>query len=297
VTADGGTLVIDDGAPDYSLWTLDLPQAIKGKFADGRRRFTTSTLVGADMAPDGSRVLLARWVPNGDRRLSLLPFDGGSETTLNVPGGADRIDWVDASTLRITRQVAAGTRLGLVDVRTGGMARTLTIPDSLVADAWPVPDGWAWIPNTKDRVHIERAGKAIEIAKPAWFGQLDLLVVDSAGGRVAMMGWNAGTYDSIGVAVAPLAGGAPELWAADAAEGGNIQWLRDGRIQLSVRDTPESVVLYQVAGPGRFTGLGRVARPSANTSVSADLRRISVVERNYHGDAFSSHVVRVAGER
>jgi len=297
VTADGGTLVIDDGAPDYSLWTVDLAEAVKGKFPDARRRFTTSSLVQANTSPDGSRVLLARRVPNGDWRLSLLPFAGGSETTLNVPGGADRVDWVDAGTLRIGRRVPGGTRVGLVDARTAAMSRTLTIPDSLVVAAYPVPGGWAWIPNTKDRVHIEQGGKTVEIPKPAWFGELIRLVVDSAGGRVAVMGWNAGSYDSIGVAVAPLAGGAPELWTADAAEGATIQWLRDGQLLFNVRDTPESALLYRVAGPGRVTRLGRVARPSANTSVSDDLKRISVVELNYHGDAFTSRVVRVSGER
>jgi hypothetical protein len=297
VTADGGTLVIDDGAPDFSLWTLDLAEALKGKFPDARRRFTTSTLVNAEISPDGSQVLLSRRVPNGDRRLSILPFAGGTETTLNVPGGADRIGWVDAATVRFARQAAGNTRVGLVDVRTGAMSRTFTIPDSLVADADPLPDGWAWIPNTKDRVHIERKGPGVDIPQPAWFGFLERLAVDSARGRVAMMGWNAGTFDSMGVAVAPLAGGTPELWTADAAEGGDVQWLRDGGLLFSVRDTPESVVLYRVAGPGRVTRLGRVARPSANTSLSDDLARISVVERNYHGDAFTSRVVRVAGER
>jgi hypothetical protein len=297
VTADGGTLVIDDGAPDYSLWTLDLAEALKGKFADGQRRFTTSTMVVADMSPDGSQLLLSRRVPNGDWRLSLLPFAGGSEATFNVPGGADRIDWVDAVTLRAVRRVPGGTRVGLVDVRTGAMSRTLTIPDSLAVAAVPVPDGWAWIPNTRDRVHIERAGRAVEIPMPAWFGELNRVAVDSAGGRVAMMGWNAGSFDSIGVAVAPLAGGAPERWTADAAEGADVQWLRDGGLLFNVRDTPESALLYRVAGPGRLTRLGRVARPSANTSVSDDLKRISVVELNYHGDAFTSRVVRVSGER
>ena len=55
VTADGATLVIDDGAPDYSLWTIDLAEALKGKFADARRRFTTSTLVNAGCRPTGRR--------------------------------------------------------------------------------------------------------------------------------------------------------------------------------------------------------------------------------------------------
>ena len=105
VTADGSTLVVDDGAPDFSLWTIDLAEALKGKFPDARRRFTTSTLVNAGMSPDGSQVLLSRRVPNGERRISLMPFAGGSEATLNVPGGADGIGWVDATTVRIARRV------------------------------------------------------------------------------------------------------------------------------------------------------------------------------------------------
>jgi len=297
VTTDGGTLVIDDGAPDFSLWTLDLPDALKGKFADARRRFTTSTFVDADLSPDGSRVLLSRRVPNGDPRISVLPFDGGSETTLNIPGGGARVGWIDAATVRVGRRVAGGTSVGLLDVRTGAMSRTFMIPDSLAADAWPVPGGWAWIPSSRDRVHIESAGKSVDIPKPAWFAEYDRLAVDSAAGRVVMMGWNAATLDSMGVAVAPLAGGAPEQWTAEPAEGADVQWLGDGNVLFSVRDTPESAVLYRLTGPGRGTRLGRVTRPSANTSVSKDLKRISVVERNYRGDAFSSRVVRVTGAR
>ncbi|HKU60497.1 MAG TPA: protein kinase [Gemmatimonadales bacterium] len=297
VTTDGGTLVIDDGAPDFSLWTIDLPDALKGKFADPHRRFTTSTFVNADLSPDGSRVLLSRRVPNGDPRVSVLPFDGGSETTVNVPGGGARVSWVNAATARVARRVAGGTSVGLLDVRTGAMSHTFTIPDSLAPDAWPVPGGWAWIPNSRDRVHIERAGKAVDIPKPAWFAEFGRLAVDSATGRVVMMGWNAATLDSMGVAVAPLAGGTPEQWAAEPAEFADVQWLDDGNVLFSVRDTPESVVLYRLAGPGRSTRLGRVARPSANTSVSSDLKRMSVVERNYRGDAFSSRVVRVTGAK
>ena len=72
-----------------------------------------------------------------------------------------------------------------------------------------------------------------------------------------------------------------------------MQWLRDGALLFSVWDTPESAVLYRVDRPRPLTRVGRVARPSADISVSADLKRISVVERNYHGDAFSSRVVEV----
>ena len=132
----------------------------------------------------------------------------------------------------------------------------------------------------------------MEIAKPAWFGELTTMAIDPKGERLAMVGWNAGTYDSLGVAVAPLAGGTPALWFADAAEGGEAMWLGDGSLLFTPWDTPESAVLLKLAGPGKPTRIGRIARPSAGISVSADLKRISVVERNYHGDAFTSRVVR-----
>ena len=65
VTADGATLVIDDGAPDYSLWSLSLQDAVKGRFPDAQRRLTTSTLIESSLSPDGSRLLLSRRVPTG----------------------------------------------------------------------------------------------------------------------------------------------------------------------------------------------------------------------------------------
>jgi hypothetical protein len=172
------------------------------------------------------------------------------------------------------------------------MTRTTTIPDSLAADVRPLSDGWAWIPSSKDRVRVERAGKTVEIPKPAWFGQLDRLAVDAKNERVAMGGWNAGTYDSIGVAVAPLAGGTATFWTADAAEGGDMMWLDEGSLLFAPRDTPESSLLYKLTGSGKPTRLGRISRPNAGISVSADLKHLSVIERNYHGDAFTSRIVR-----
>jgi hypothetical protein len=69
-------------------------------------------------------------------------------------------------------------------------------------------------------------------------------------------------------------------------------WLEDGSLLFAPRDTPESSVLYRLTGPGKPARLGRIARPNAGISVSADLKRISVIERSYHGDAFTSRIVR-----
>jgi hypothetical protein len=296
VTADGSTLVIDDGTQDFSLWALGLPEALKGKFADTQRLAKASTRFRAEISPGGNRLLIARNLPTGaggsERRYAILPFNGGSETPLNLAGSPRDASWIDSVTLAVSKQTATGLHVGLVDVRSGASGRSVDIPDSLAADVTAFPDGWAWIPATKDRIVVQRGGKTIEIRKPPWFGELDGVAADAMGQRLAVIGWNAGTYDSIGMAVVPAGGGTPALWTVSAAEHGAARFLGDGSVLFMPWDTPESAVLYRVTGPGRAARLGSVPRPIAGISLSDDLKRAAVLESNYHGDAYMSRIVR-----
>jgi hypothetical protein len=296
VTADGSTLVIDDGTQDFSLWALGLPEALKGKFAESQRLTKASTRIGARISPSGDRLLISRNLPTSaggsERRFSILPFGGGSETPLNLPGSPRNVDWIDSVTLAVSRQTAAGVHVALVDVRSGAAGRSVDIADSLVADVAALPDGWAWIPATRDRVVVQRGGKTIEIRKPAWFGQLDGVAADAMGQRLAVHGWNSGTYDSIGVAVVPAAGGTPAIWTVSAAEEGDARFLNDGSLLFTPWDTRESAVLYRLTGPDRVERLGSVPRPIAAISLSSDLKRAAVLESRYHGDAYMSRIVR-----
>jgi hypothetical protein len=296
VTADGSTLVIDDGTQDYSVWALGLPEALKGKFADSQRLTKASTRLLAAISPTGDRLLLARNLPSAsggsERRFSIVPFGGGSETPLNVVGSPLDVTWADSVTVTISTQTARGIRAGLVDVRTGAAGRSVEIADSLAFSIIPLPDGWAWIPATKDRVVVQRGGAHVDIPKAAWFGELTNVAADPTGQRLAITGWNAGTYDSIGVAVAPVGGGPLTTWAVSAAEQGRGRFLGDGSLLFAPWDTPESAVLYRVTDPGRLERLGSVPRPIAGISLSNDLKRAAVLESDYHGDAYMSRIVR-----
>ena len=155
----------------------------------------------------------------------------------------------------------------------------------------PIPDGWAWVPSTSDRLMVQRAGKTIEIAKPAWFAAVLGVDVDPAGQRLLMLGWGR-SYDTLGVAVVGVEGGTPVDVVNVAAEQGEARFLGDGSILFAPWDTPESIVFYRVRAPDRVQRLGKVPRSVAGISVSDDLKRAVVLEADYHGDAYMSRVVR-----
>ncbi len=295
VTADGSTLVVDDGTSRFTSWALGLPDALKGKFVDGDLRANSSTRLISRISPTGDRLLLARDVAStsgqSERRFSIQPFGGGAEAPLNTASGTLGAWWVDSATVGTIAQTAAGLRVALLDVRTGAAGRTFDLPDSLARYVSPVPDGWAWIPSTADRVVVQEGGKTTNIAKPEWFTTIFSLDVDPSGTHVAMLGWGA-TDDSLGLAVVPLEGGTPVMWARLPAENGTMNFLADGSLLFTTWITPESVVLYKVPAAGRVERLGTIPRSVSSISVSDDLKRAAVLETEYHGDAFMSRIVR-----
>ncbi len=296
VTADGGTLVIDDGTSDDEVWAVTLADGLAGKFAPDKSRLRSSTRIAASISPDGGRILLGRTLPSTtgrtEVRYSVMPFDGGAETQLNLTGTIRSVVWLDSVTVLYRTQTPSGLHAGLVDIRTGPRAGGFDIPDSTASALRPVSGGWAWIVPDRDKVILDRDGKRTEIQVPKWFEGIFGLDVDPTGQRLLMIGWNAGTNDSLGVAVVPVDGGVPVMWAHSYAEGGGAGFLADGSVLFGPNPTQESVALLQVRGPGEVKTLGIVPRPVAGVTVSEDLKRALVIERRYHGDAWMSRIVK-----
>ena len=105
VTADGTTLVLDDGTSEFAVWALQLPAALQGKFADSERRFKSTTRLGAQVSPDGTRLLMGRNLPSAsgrsERRFTVLPFEGGSETPLSTRSDVRGARWIDSVTVSV----------------------------------------------------------------------------------------------------------------------------------------------------------------------------------------------------
>jgi hypothetical protein len=160
VTADGSTLVVDDGSSDFSLWALGFQNALAGKFTDADRRARSSSRILSALSPDGGRILIARDVASSTgqagRRYTVQPFAGGPEAPLNTAAGTRSSRWVDSVTVEFGTQVEGGVKVSLMDVRTGSVSRTVNLPDSLVRDVVPLPDGWAWVPSTSDRLVVRQ---------------------------------------------------------------------------------------------------------------------------------------------
>jgi hypothetical protein len=295
VTADGASLVLDEGTYEYGLWALELGDALRGKFPENRRLVRSSTQVSAAVSPDGKRLLVRRVLPTSagksEARLSIMPFEGGSEVPLGGAGAPIGSGWVDSVTVATATQTPRGLHLARVDLRTGAERGALDLPDSLVFDFVPLPDGWAWIPPGGGRLVVRQGGRTRQIPKPDWFNLLTT-VSASPDGRIVYTGWNASTFDTLRIDVLSPDGGNATRWAAFFAETGSGYFLSDGSVLFTVFGTEESVTLYRVTGPGRVERLGTVPRPVAAITVSKDGRRATVLARDYHGDAWLSKLAK-----
>ncbi len=210
VTADGTTLVIDDGTSNYQLWATDLADALTNKFPENRRLLQATTRIGAQLSPDGARLLLARTLPSStgrsEQRYTIMPFGGGERESAESP--RNTTDGI------LGRFGDRGLPLCHCHRPARGIGGRAIRPDP----RRDRPAGFtgsghhsgsqrvAWIPATGDRVIVERAGRRLEIPKPVWFTELFTLDADPSGERLVFSGWNAGTDDSIGVAVVPIDG-------------------------------------------------------------------------------------------
>ena len=106
------------------------------------------------------------------------------------------------------------------------------------------------------------------------------------------LGFDRATGDTLGVAALDVASGTTTQWMSAFGETGSLQLLDGGPVFVSISKTEDSLELYRVTGPGAAQRLGSPARPLLGVSVSADFKRATAVERDYHADAWMYNVVR-----
>jgi len=295
LTSDGAGMVMDEGTYDFSVWALGMADALSGRYPEDKRIAHASSPVNAFVSPDGARLLVRRNVPTGgghaELRYSIMPFAGGSESPLGVAGVTRTAFWVDSVTVGVSTQTAGGLHLAAVDVRTGAQRNAIDVADSVIRSPTALPDGWAWIAASSDRIVVSRGGHSREYPKPPWYAFLLGLTADPAHQRLFFLGSNTSTGDSLGVATLSLADGATAQWTSMFGEGGHLTSLPDGSAFLVAATTQESLAFFKLTAPGQLQRLGGSARDQT-LSVSDDLTRGTVQAVDYRADAWLSKVVR-----
>ena len=293
VTADGGSFVTGEGTTEYSVWALDLAEALRGHFPESRLVLRATSAVHAYPSPDGSQLLLERTKPGGaGQTYAVRPYAGGAEQELHTPLEPSAAWWSAEGHILAMSARDSVMQLSLVDIRSGAVLRWLDYPESTIwmnaIDA--LPDGWVYLSSTNDRVVVVRGGQRRVIPKPQDIGRLVALRADSAGQVVATA--FSRTEDSLLVLQVPTDGSAWTVWAELSAEAGYGLPLSGGGVLITAFHSPQSVTVYSASAPGRLTRLGTVPRPVDRLSVSRGGRRVAVQVADHFGDAWMSKVVR-----
>jgi hypothetical protein len=298
VTGDGGALVVDEGSSKYSGWTLDMRDALRGVFLENRRFLQSTAPLGLAISPDGNRLLVRRSAAQsaGAEQLSVAQSGGGSEVPVRVSGRLLGYQWTDSVTVQIGERMPTGIQLRLVDARTGAPRNSFTVPDSGIQDFDALPnDAWSWIPSDGRTIKVQAKGDTAprSFNVPDWYLLANGLESSPDGKAIAVVGWNAATYDSTGLRILTLSDGKFLPWSTWFSEGTIYRWLPDGSIAVANFEVQQAMTLYRVRGPGQVERLGAVPRQLAfSVSFSDDMRRISLVTNERRGDIWMSTVVR-----
>jgi hypothetical protein len=220
-----------------------------------------------------------------------MPYEGGAETPLPAAGNVRRAVWSDSQHVATSVLGPRGLRLTEVDVRSGAQRNAIELPDSVLADFAALPNGWAWIPVSRDRIVVSEGGRRREYTPPAWFAAVLQLTTDAATRRVFYMGFGRATGDSAGVAALTLDDGKSTLWAAHFAEDARVLASSAHQAVLAVATTQDSWSLFGLDGPGAVTPLGAIGVPIVWASVSRDLTRATIMQMDYRADAWLNQVV------
>jgi len=301
VTGEGGTVILDEGSTEFSVWAMNLADAFHGVFSDNHRLLRATTLINAQLAPAGDELLVRRSGGTHARdQLSVIPFSGGAETSLPLAGSLIASTWTrwapDSALVALAEGTAAGTDLTLIDRRSGARRTSFSVPDSGIGDWTSLPDdGWAWWPLGTKTIKVHRRGESAPrtFPLPGWYEVVLDLSAGADGATVAVAGWGpAPSVDTLRISVLSLVDGTFTPWVSMAAEGGWGLLLRDHSMLVQIRETQETVTLYRLRSPGQVERLGAIPRPVYGLTVSNDLKRAVIVTRDYHGDAWMYHVIR-----
>src|SRR5437667_417969 len=90
ITADRGAVVYGEGTDQYSVWAVDLTDALRGRFAAQQRLLSSTSQTWGAVSPDGDRVVVAHRGPGlgGERDVIDVVSSAGHAILTHAPSGA-----------------------------------------------------------------------------------------------------------------------------------------------------------------------------------------------------------------
>lgn len=294
VTADGGTLVTDEGSAEYAGWTLSLDDLVNGRFTEDKRRFTSTSRVEYDISPDGGHLIFGRDAGSQDAhglQWSVASFTDSAEVP--IPGRHLAVAFVDDTTLRISDVSDAGMEVSLYDITTGRRHSVMAIPDTRLQGIARQGDTWAWLSDDGRALDIRRDGenKSRHIPFPPEYTYVFELALSPNGSKAAFTGWK-GPEDSLAFGIVNLADNVfSEKWVSGtSAGGGTSKFLDDESLLITHHYTPESLSFY-IAKDNRVQRVGSMPRLTGGVVVSRDLKHAFALTADFRGDAWRGMVI------
>ncbi|MGD8321450.1 MAG: protein kinase [Gemmatimonadota bacterium] len=294
VTADGLNTVLDEGTTQYDSWATSLDDILQDRLPDDRRVVHAFSSAGAEVSPDGSRLLYTRVevTPQGNQeaRYYVGPFAGGSESPLPFTGPIGAAYWMDSVSVAINAFRDGVTSFDVVDVRNGAVRNHQEMQGE--AYAWiALPDGWGWQTGGR-RFTVNRGGRERSYELPQRLtGLQDLEAPAGQPGRLFVQAFNA-AQDSVVFEAVNLDDGSFVPWASLPIGSAHFVVLPDGTLFVANHKTQSTLDLYHVTGPGTMRFLGSAPRPGFEITVSGDLKRATASTSESHADAWMYTVVK-----
>src|SRR5262249_27387366 len=144
------------------------------------------------------------------------------------------------------------------------------------------------------RIAVQPAGATTprNVPVPPWYVSLFEIGSWPDGSKVWVIGWSAPAGDSIGVSVLSMPDAKDGQWHSVFGEGASGIWSADGSLLLGLRTTSDSYAIERLRGPGQVEQLGAIPRSLQQISLTPDQKRVSIVTRDAHADAWTMRIVK-----
>jgi eukaryotic-like serine/threonine-protein kinase len=280
-SAPNGALLLAAGPVQRELWAMRRDGSASMHFTQRRVATATSELTGV-VSPAGDRILIERLELQGDktrRQYSIMPLEGGPETSVATPTDALAAFWSPDGHEIITFRVEGDSlHLLATDLATGNARPFGTLWTGNMGSGPHLLSGGGLVVSNRVPSGLRRFG--VPGLPDTVFGMAEspfgFVVAASPDGRdAARLGFAPDNSEMVLDRISLLDGSATRLASVRAEGARQTYWLSDGSLVLQLVESSSSLVWFRVPDTGgRPVRLGTPPHYPAEYSISLDGREV-----------------------